>query len=422
MDYPLPSNEADRIKALDAYDIYGSEPEAAFDDLSELAAQIVGTPISLVNIVGGTSVWVKARLGIPPDLAEVPRGAVCCAHAVCQSDLLVIPDTHADDRFNTLPFISTEPFVRFYAGMPLIDSGGYALGTLCVMDFSPRELSFEMAEALRRLARQTVAQLELRLRLTEMKQARQALASEKERADRLILNILPAAIAKELAENGRVEPRHHPSATIMFTDFVGFTRLAERIAPRTLIEELHQFFSDFDEIVERHGLEKLKTIGDAYMCAGGLLSHSKQHAVEACLAALEIQHLMGRGNEKRVRLRQSPWELRIGIHTGNVMSGVVGRNKFTYDIWGDTVNIAARMESASDPGRVNISESTYQHARRFFEFTPRGALDVKNKGQLPMYFLDGLKPEYSLNGDRWRANADLRTAMSGVASAWSLPG
>ena len=231
MSYPLTSNEVGRVEALAAYNIYGSEPEAAFDDIAELAAQIAGTPIAPVNIVGDTSIWVKARHGVPAEITEVPRDGVCCAHAICQSHLFGVPDTRADERFRDLPFIATEPFVRFYAGMPLIDSGGYALGTLCIMDLEPRELSFEVAEAIRRLARQAVAQLELRIKLAQVTRAQQELVREKERVDSLILNILPADIARELAEQGEVKPRHHESTTIMFTDFVGFTQLAEQLSP-----------------------------------------------------------------------------------------------------------------------------------------------------------------------------------------------
>lgn len=421
MEYPLPSDEAGRFAALAAYGIYGTEPEAAFDDLAELAAQIAGAPIALVNIVGDTDIWIKARHGVPADITEVPRGGVCCAHAICQSHLLSVPDTHADERFSNLPFIATEPFVRFYAGMPLIDSGGYALGTLCIMDLEPRELSFEVAEAIRRLARQAVAQLELRIKLAQVTRAQQELVREKERVDSLILNILPADIARELAEQGEVKPRHHESTTIMFTDFVGFTQLAEQLSPRALVDDLHQYFSAFDEIVARHGLEKLKTIGDAFMCAGGLLRADKVHAVETCLAAIEILDHVASENEKRVRQRLNPWELRVGIHTGRVMSGVVGKRKFTYDIWGDAVNVAARMQTAGEPGKVNVSERTYRYVEKYFDFTPRGTLEVKNRGKIPMFFLKRLRPEFSLDDTGRRSNEALRRAMTGVTSSWSLP-
>lgn len=420
MQFPLPGNEHDRLDAVGRYGVYGSDPEPGFDDLAEIAAQIAGAPISLVNIVGDTKVWLKARRGIPPDLAEVPRSAVCCAHAICQSGLLWVPDTHGDARFRDLPFIATEPFVRFYAGMPLIDSGGYALGTLCVMDLAPREPSFEVAEGIRRLAQQVVAQLELRVKLAEIRQAQQELSAEKARSDALILNILPAEIARELAEKGAVEPRHHPSATVMFGDFVNFTQKAEQLAPRALVDELHRQFCSFDDIVARHSLEKLKTIGDAYMCAGGLLGGGRRHPFDTCLAALEMQHSIAGANAERARRNLPPWEMRIGIHTGNVMSGVVGRNKFTYDIWGDAVNVAARVEFASEPGRINVSQATFQHVERYFQFTPRGALALRNRGEMPMYFLDRLKPDFSLDEAGGRPNQALGKAIAGVTAGWVL--
>jgi class 3 adenylate cyclase len=420
MDYPVPENEADRLVALQSYNVYGTEPEDSFDDLTELAAQITGAPITLVNIVGETTAWLKSRHGTPETLVELPRGAVCCAHAICRSHLLLVPDTLADDRFRALPFISTEPFVRFYAGMPLITSGGYALGTLCIMDLAPRDLSFEVTEGIRRIARQAVAQLELRRKLSEMIHAQQALAAEKARADALILNILPREIAAELAEKGTVEPRFHPSATILFTDFVSFTKTADTLSPRELIDDLHRYFSEFDGIVAALGLEKMKTIGDAYMAAGGLTGRSRDHPVKACLAGLALREAMARANARRQATSQTRWDIRIGIHTGNVISGVVGKAKFTYDVWGDAVNVAARMESAGEPGHVNVSGRTWQHVKAFFDGRPRGSVEVRNKGLIEMHFLDRLKPEYSADADGTRPNDRLAAALSGNASTWSL--
>lgn len=420
MDFPLPENEVERLAAVQAYDVYGTDPEAGFDDLTELAALIASVPIAIVNIVGDTTIWLKSRHGVPPDLEEVPRAGVCCAHAICRSDLLVVPDTHADDRFKALSFIATEPFISFYAGMPLIDSGGHALGTLCIMDLVPRELSFEAAEGIRRLAHQTMAQLELRLKLGEVLRAQQELAAEKQRADSLIHNILPDKIAAELIEKGSVEPRHHPATTILFTDFAAFTKSAAELSPRELIDDLDMYFSEFDGIIARHGLEKLKTIGDSYMCAGGLMLGRKDHAVRSCLAALEMQHFVVASNQRLATLGQEPWHARIGLHSGSVVSGVVGRKKFTYDVWGDAVNIAARMESAGEVDRVNISESTYQHVKSYFDCTPRGVLEVKNKGKLAMYFLDRLKPEYAADAAGVEANEHLRKTLAGTSVTWSL--
>jgi class 3 adenylate cyclase len=281
--------------------------------------------------------------------------------------------------------------------MPLINPQGYALGTLCVLDFVKHKLTFEQTEAMRRLGRQVVAQLELRRNLIELDETRQALEAEMSRSDDLLLNILPPKIADELKRGNKVEPKYHDSVTIMFTDFKGFTSFAESMEPGVLVNDLNQYFSAFDDIVSRHNLEKIKTIGDAYMCAGGLPEQNRTHAVDTCLAALEIQNFMARANAEREKSRLPPWELRIGIHTGPVMAGVVGKTKFTYDIWGDAVNIAALMESNGEAGRVALSESTYHRVKDMFETEHRSSIEGKNKGRLETYFLNRLKPEFSQN-------------------------
>ncbi|MCK5623526.1 MAG: GAF domain-containing protein [Alphaproteobacteria bacterium] len=391
MTYPIPDNEAERLAAVGSYAVTDTPPEMSYDDIAELAAQICQCPVGLINIIADTREWLKAKYGLPPNLAYLPRGTACST-AICQSDLLTVPDLSRDDRFADQASVTNEPHFRFYCGMPLINPEGYALGTVCVFDFEPRELSFEQSESLRRLSRQTMAHLELRRKLIELSGARQALEAEKRRSDDLLLNILPAKIADELKTGSVVEPRHYDSATIMFTDFKGFTRLAEAAEPRTLVNDLNQYFSAFDEIIERHNLEKLKTIGDAYMCAGGLPEANRTHPADACRAALEIQEFMGRVNSQREKMRLQPWELRIGLHTGPVMAGVVGKKKFTYDIWGDAVNVAARMESHGEAGRIALSESTYHHVKDQFECEHRGSIEVKNKGALEAYFLNQAKP------------------------------
>jgi class 3 adenylate cyclase len=394
MMYPVPINEAERVTALETYHVADTPPETSYDDIAELAAQICHCPIGLINLIADTREWLKAKYGLPPDLTYLPRGTACST-AICQSDLLTVPDLTKDERFADLGAVKGEPHFRFYCGMPLINTEGYALGTVCVFDFEPRDLTFEQSESLRRLSRQTMAQLELRRKLIELSGAQQALETEKRKSDELLLNILPAKIASELKERNEVEPRYYDAVTIMFTDFKGFTRLAEASEPRALINDLSQYFSAFDEIIERHNLEKLKTIGDAYMCAGGLPEENRTHPVDACLAALEIQEFMARVNRQREKMRMPPWELRIGLHTGPVMAGVVGKKKFTYDIWGDAVNVAARMESSGEAGRISLSESIYQRVKDQFECEHRGEVDVKNKGLLDMYFLNRVNPGFS---------------------------
>jgi len=236
-------------------------------------------------------------------------------------------------------------------------------------------------------------------RTVELKKARDLAEEEMQKSDRLLLNILPEEIAAELKTKGNVSPVLYDSATIMFTDFKGFTRIAEVLSPSGLLKELDLCFTVFDSIIERFNLEKLKTIGDSYMCAGGIPLPNATNALDCCLAAMEIQDRMNQMKEVKQSFGMPYWELRLGMHTGPVVAGVIGEKKFAYDVWGDTVNTASRMESSGEPGRINISESTCNLIRDFFNVEPRGKLTAKNKGALDMYFLQGLKPELSLDGN-----------------------
>lgn len=242
-----------------------------------------------------------------------------------------------------------------------------------------RTIGAEIDEARRRIAAQN----------DELRRTHGALADEKARSDALLQNILPAEVAEELKRTGQVKPTYHDSVTVLFTDFKGFTRVASRLSPAALLRELDFHFSEFDRIVARHGLEKLKTIGDAYMCAGGIPAANATHAVDAVAAAWEIGRFMVEvGAEKSARGEQ-PWELRIGVHTGPLMAGVIGHKKFAYDIWGDTVNIASRLESTGEAGRINVSRATYLAIRDRFVCEHRGKLPAKNAGEIDMYFVVG---------------------------------
>lgn len=211
---------------------------------------------------------------------------------------------------------------------------------------------------------------------------------ERQRADDLLTNILPTATAAELKAHNRVRPIRYESVTVMFTDFKGFTLIAESLPSEVLIAELDECFTLFDNIVLQYGLEKIKTIGDAYMCAGGLPLPNSTHPTDVVRAAIAMQcQLQGLMARKKAEGRPV-FEMRIGIHTGPVIAGVVGRHKFAYDIWGDTVNTAARLEQTSQPGKINISETTYQAVKDLFNCTYRGRLSAKNKGEVAMYFVE----------------------------------
>lgn len=388
--FPVPDNQAERVQALQSYELAGTPTEAAFEDLAELAAHFCDCPIGYVNLITATHEDLRGQHGYPDGtewFEPWPLTYSCCAHTICQSDLLVVPDLSLDPRFCDWPFVTEEPYLRFYAGVPLINPEGYALGTLCVIDVKPRELSTRQQEFLRCLGRQTSAQLELRRKVVLLARTHDELAAEKSRADALLRAILPEPVAEQLKRDRRVQPRYFSAVTIGFVDFQGFTSRALQMEPRRLLDDLDFYFSAYDEIVGRHRLEKLKTIGDAYMFVGGLPEENSTHPKDACAASLEIQDFMARENHRRARLNLPAWEVRIGLHTGAVMAGVVGRRKFAYDIWGDAVNVAARVESAGEAGRVNISDRTQQHVKDHFVTEHRGRIQVKNRGELDMYFV-----------------------------------
>jgi class 3 adenylate cyclase len=233
-----------------------------------------------------------------------------------------------------------------------------------------------------------IDQLELRL-------AAKKLEAEKRRSEQLLLNILPLEVADELKNRGKVEPVNYESVSVLFTDFKGFTQLSEQLTPKELVDELDYCFSYFDEIIEKHNLEKLKTIGDSYMAAGGIPTLNTTHAIDTVLAALEIQAFMQQRQEQKMRNNSPYWEIRIGIHSGPLMAGVIGQKKFAYDVWGDTVNTASRMESSGVAGKINISQSTFELIKNYFECDYRGKLPAKNKGELDMYLVKGIKHHFS---------------------------
>jgi class 3 adenylate cyclase len=213
------------------------------------------------------------------------------------------------------------------------------------------------------------------------------LEKEKLKTDELLRNILPVEIADQLKKNGQVTPVFFESASILFTDFKNFTTIANQMNPEELLMELDYYFSNFDRISEKYSLEKLKTIGDAYMCASGLPEKRDDHALAIVSAAWEIQKFMLEDQLHRKRANRKIWELRIGINSGPLVAGVIGKKKFSYDIWGDAVNIASRLESNGEPGKINISEDTYTLIKDHFLCEPRGKIFTKNRGEIVMYFV-----------------------------------
>ena len=235
-----------------------------------------------------------------------------------------------------------------------------------------------------------------------LKERTKQLAYQKERVEQLLKKILPDETTKQIKEKGKVERKSYKMVTVLFADIKGFTQIAENTPPEALLDELDTLYLQFDELVEEMGIEKIKTIGDAYMCAGGIPKKNRTNPIEVVLVGLNMLQVLDDVN----KTSKTRWQMRIGIHTGPVIAGILGTKRFTYDIWGDTVNVASRMESLGEPGKVNISHDTYELVERFFECVPRGEIPVKYKGKLKMYFVKGIKPELSENGEGKVPNKD----------------
>lgn len=238
--------------------------------------------------------------------------------------------------------------------------------------------------------------MERQKRLEELIAERtEELQHEKEKSDSLLANMLPKGTAEEIMSKGKAAKTKYNFVTVLFSDIQGFTKIAEEMNPEILIDELDRFFFHFDSVAEKYRIEKIKTIGDAYMCAGGIPERNRTNPVEVVLAALEMQKYMKSLKDNPANPAARFWDIRIGIHTGTVIAGVVGHKKITYDIWGDTVNTASRMESSGEAGKINISGTTHEFVKDFFTCDYRGRMPVKYKGDLDMYFVTGIKPELS---------------------------
>ncbi|MGV3637604.1 MAG: adenylate/guanylate cyclase domain-containing protein, partial [Flavobacteriales bacterium] len=221
------------------------------------------------------------------------------------------------------------------------------------------------------------------------KRTNRIIEAERDRSETLLLNILPKEVAEELKAKGEAEAQLIDQVTVLFTDFKGFTAMSEIVSPEQLVRDLHECFSYFDRLCQEHGMEKIKTIGDAYMAAGGLPVKNTTHAVDAIQVGLAMRDFIAEGKARKIANGLPYFEIRIGIHTGPVVAGIVGVKKFQYDIWGDTVNTASRMESSGAVGQVNISEATYALVKNetAFTFTPRGKVQAKGKGEMEMFFV-----------------------------------
>ncbi len=310
-----------------------------------------------------------------------------------------VDQAQSDPRFNQDEYVHAEIPLSML-GYPVIHKG--ELMGIMYFENSLAEDVFtsERTELLQLLSGQIAISIENALLYESLErkvEERTAmLAAEKKKSDQLLLNILPEQTAEELKSNGKAIPRRYDNVSVMFTDFKGFTRITSSMDPAELVDEIDQYFAAFDRIIDKYGLEKIKTIGDSYMCVGGLPKENPHHVRDVIQAAREIREVMWNDKLVREKTNKHHYGIRIGIHTGPVVAGVVGLRKFAYDIWGDTVNTASRMESNSEVWKINVSGATYEAVKDQFSFDYRGKIEAKNKGMIDMYYL---KPDLSHTTD-----------------------
>lgn len=236
-----------------------------------------------------------------------------------------------------------------------------------------------------------------------------ALYQKNQKVSKLLANILPETILEELSSSGKYTPKKVDKGVVIFTDFVDFSANSKKMKPLELIVKLESYFTKFDEIVEKYHLEKIKTIGDAYMATAGVIENTPNPAIRASLAALEMREYVQNKRDVAIALKKDFWEIRIGIHQGPLVAGIIGSSKYSFDVWGDSVNIASRAESASKPGKITITESIYSEIQNYFNTEPRGKIDIKKRGgSVDMYYLNNIQTDFSLYSSGKVANKNLR--------------
>ena len=367
-------NEESRLNEVNRLGILNRDldQEAQYNALTQLAAIITKSQIGLINILGSNIQQCKTNFGFNVQEStlteEMPREISICQYSLASpQEPLIINDLFLDERTKHFKKLEAYENLRFYAGSPLISSRGFSIGTLCVIDDKPKKIEHDQIEGLRLLADQVVNML------------------EQEFNDNSNQNIDPEDISNVI-ETNRIT-KYFSTSSILFADFVGFTKLVEIMEPGDLIETLNTFFKGFDKLSIKHGVTKIKTIGDCYMCVSGIPTQQKDHAFEICSLARDMLQFVDGINIQHSVLDKPEWNLRIGIHSGPLIAGF---SSDSFDVWGDTVNIAARLESSGEQGKIHISEKTSNYLGEKGIVTPRGEISLKNKGSWKTFFLDNL--------------------------------
>ena len=360
----------EEVKRLGILDLNLSS-ESRYNSMTQVATYLTDCPQSQINILGSDVQQCKASFGFAPEqiemMEEIPREISICQFGLAKpGQPLIIENILEDDRTMNWKNMPIDPGFRFYASLPLISSRGFSIGTLCVFDSSPKNLDHQQIDGLRLLSDQIVHMLERESGSTDSS------STEKE----------------DVEEPSQMRGQYYSVTSILFADFVGFTNLVENSDPGELLDTLNTFFSGFDRIISKHNVLKVKTVGDCYMCVGGIPSQQKTHAQEVCAAAIDMLKFVEGTNIQYEALGKPCWELRIGIHSGPVIAGSAGN---IFDIWGDAVNIASRMESSGESGKIHISEKTKDYLEGSANLSHRGEIELKNKGKWSTYFLEEMR-------------------------------
>lgn len=369
----IPDNEKERLKALASYDILDTFAEKDFDDITKIAAELTQTPICLISLVDVDRQWFKSNHGI--GVRQTPRSVSFCGHAInTPNEPFEVISASDDERFKDNILVKGDPYICYYYGVPLVSPDGYVLGTLCVIDHKKRDLTKLQKRCLDALSKQVVSLLELRKKNTKITE--------------LLRNTFPTSKLEEIETTGTISPKHYDDVTILFTDFKGFTDFSRELSPAEIVKELHYLYSNFDSICYFNQVEKIKTIGDAYMACAGIDTDSDNPTRDAIQSAIEIRDFMRDYKKECIKKGKTALDIRIGLHSGPITSGVVGIKKYSFDIWGSSVNVAAHMESNGIPDRINVSEKTYLKCKDDFKFEARGEIEIKTKKKWKMFFVE----------------------------------
>ena len=358
----IPENEDQRLAEVQRLGILDRDlsGERRYNSMTQVASYLTGCEHSMINILDSNIQQCKASFGLnmvkKTMMEEMPREITVCQFILDNpSQSLVIENLMEDERTKNMSKMPGAPNYNFYAGSPLISSRGFSIGTLCVLDSSPKSLAHQQVDGLRLLSDQVARMLENEADTFGHKEGQDT----------------------QIADQGKLEGQYYSAVSILFADFVGFTNMVENTEPGELLETLNTFFMGFDKIIAKHNVLKVKTIGDCYMCVGGIPGQQKTHAYEVCSAAKDMLQFVEGTNIQHDVMGRPSWDLRIGIHSGPVIAGTSGD---AFDIWGDAVNIAARIESSGESGKIHITEKTADYLEGAAKLIPRGEVSLKTKG------------------------------------------